>query len=76
MSVQCQFCKSEFNTRKYMLKHQRTVKACLEIQKRIVEPKDNDILNPNDLKIITRNGGYVNLTILCQSGNEQYKRWK
>lgn len=74
-TIQCQFCKSEFSTRKYMLKHQRTVKACLEIQKRFEESKVDDILNPNDLKIVKRNDGYVNLTILCQSGNEQYKRW-
>ena len=75
MNVQCKFCKNEFNTRKYMLKHQRNSKACIEIQQRFNEPKDEDILNPNDLKKIIRNNGYVNLTILCQSGGEQYKRW-
>jgi len=58
-----------------MLKHQRIAKSCLEIQKSLEEPKDIDILNPNDLKIVKRNDGYVNLTLLCQSGNEQYKRW-
>jgi hypothetical protein len=58
-----------------MLKHQRIAKSCLEIQKSLEEPTDIDILNPNDLKIVKRNDGYVNLTLLCQSGNEQYKRW-
>jgi len=76
MNVQCKFCKSEFSTRKYMLKHQRIAKSCLEIQKKIEEPKEDiDILDPDDLKIVKRNDGYVNLTLLCQSGNEQYKRW-
>jgi len=59
-----------------MLKHQRIAKSCLEIQKKFEEPKEDiDILDPDDLKIVKRNDGYVNLTLLCQSGNEQYKRW-
>jgi len=56
MNVQCKFCKSEFSTRKYMLKHQRIVKACLEIQKKFEEPQEDiDILDPDDLKIVKRN---------------------
>lgn len=39
-----------------MLKHQRIVKACLEIQKKFEEPQEDiDILDPDDLKIVKRN---------------------
>ena len=75
MNVQCKFCKNEFSTNKYMLRHQRNTKACLEIQKRFLKPTDRDILNTDDLVIVTRNDSYVNLTKLFNSGKEQYKRW-